>query len=168
MRKILATLFWFFAVLIIANAAGPERHVVLVVWDGMRPDFVNPTNTPTLCELAQRGVFFARHHPVYVSSTEVNGTALATGDYPEHSRVIGNREFRPDIDPIDSFGTESLAAMRKADGQGGYLGAPTLAETLQRQGYQTVIAGTKPVVLLHDHAARGEDATNVVLFEGQS
>jgi arylsulfatase A-like enzyme len=168
MRKILATLFLFFAVLIIGNAANPERHVVLVVWDGMRPDFVTPTNTPALCELAQRGVFFAHHHPVYVSSTEVNGTALATGAYPEHSRVIGNREFRPDIDPLESFGTESLAVMRKADGQGGYLGVPTLAETLQRQGYQTVIAGTKPVVLLHDHAAREDGATNVVLFEGQT
>jgi predicted AlkP superfamily pyrophosphatase or phosphodiesterase len=167
MRKILAILSLYLAAFTVGNAA-PERHVVVMVWDGMRPDFITETNTPNLFALAKRGVFFAHNHPVYISSTEVNGTALATGAYPEHSGIIGNREYRPAIDPLESFGTESLAAMRKADGQGSYLGVPTLAETLQRKGFMTVIAGTKPVVLLHDHAARGKDATNVVLFEGQT
>jgi arylsulfatase A-like enzyme len=168
MRKVLATLFFYLTTLVLGTAVELERHVVLVVWDGMRPDFINVSNTPTLCELAKRGVFFARHHPVYVSSTEVNGTALATGAYPEHSGVIGNREFWANINPLDSFATESLEAMRKADEQGSYLALPTLAETLQRHGYETAIAGTKPVVLLHDRTARDEVATNVVLFEGHT
>jgi arylsulfatase A-like enzyme len=168
MRKILITILFTFAALANGSAAGPERHVVVVVWDGMRPDFVNQTNTPALYELAQRGVFFAHHHPVYVSSTEVNGTALATGDYPENSGIIGNREFHADIDPLGSFATESLAAMRKADGQGGYLSAPTLAQIFQEQGYSTAIAGCKPVVLLQDHAERPDDATNVVVYEGST
>ena len=168
MRKILSILSLYLTALTMGNAAAPEKHVVLVVWDGMRPDFITETNTPTLYELAHHGVFFAHNHPVYVSSTEVNGTALATGAYPEHSGLIGNREFRPNIDPLQSFATESLAAMRKADGQGSYLDVPTLAETLQRKGFTTIIAGTKPVVLLHDRAEREESATNIVLFEGQT
>jgi len=65
----------------------------------MRPDFVSEQNTPHLWALAQSGVFFAEHHPVYPSATEVNGTALATGAYPAHSTVLGNKEFRPEIDP---------------------------------------------------------------------
>src|SRR5579885_3600419 len=56
------------------------EHIVVVVWDGMRPDFVSPQFTPHLHQLASEGVFFRNHHPVYVSSTEVNGTALATED----------------------------------------------------------------------------------------
>ena len=168
MRTRLLLILSCFAALQFSQAASPERHVVLIVWDGMRPDFINATNTPTLFALANRGVFFAHHHPVYVSSTEVNGTALATGAYPEHSDVIGNREFRPSIDPSSPIDTQSLEAMRKGDQQGGYLGVPTLAETLQKQGYRTVIAGSKPVVLLHDHARRTEGATNVVLFEGHT
>ncbi len=168
MRKILMTFVLSFVALACSNAASPERHVVLVVWDGMRPDLVNQTNTPTLQALANGGVFFAHHHPVYVSSTEVNGTALATGDYPENSGIIGNREFHEDIDPLGAFGTESLAAMRKADRQGGYLDAPTVAQILQRQGYSTAIVGCKPVVLLHDHAERPDDATNVVVYEGST
>jgi arylsulfatase A-like enzyme len=149
-------------------APASDRHVVLMVWDGMRPDFVNATNTPTLYELSKAGVFFAKNHPVYVSSTEVNGTGLATGAYPEHSGIIGNREFRPDLDPSAPIGTESLDAMRQADRQGKYLAAPTIAETLQSQGYSTVIAGTKPVVLLHDRADRPDNARNVVLYEGKT
>jgi len=91
----------------LAAAPVSDRHVVLIVWDGMRPDFVNATNTPTLSELAKRGVFFAHNHPVYVSSTEVNGTALATGAYPEHSGIIGNREFRPNLNPTSPIATVS-------------------------------------------------------------
>ena len=168
MRKRLLLILLCFVSLQFSQAASPERHVVLIVWDGMRPDFINATNTPALFELANRGVFFAHHHPVYISSTEVNGTALATGAYPEHSDVIGNREFRPAIDPVSPIDTQSLEAMRKGDQQGGYLSVPTLAETLQKQGYRTVIAGTKPVVLLQDHAIRTKGATNVVLFEGHT
>jgi len=61
----------------LAAAAAPERHVVLVVWDGMRPDFISAETSPNLWRLANEGVFFAHHHPVYLSATEVNGTAIA-------------------------------------------------------------------------------------------
>jgi arylsulfatase A-like enzyme len=168
MRKILTTVLLLFIALGFGRATDLERHVVLVVWDGMRPDFVNGTNTPALHELANRGVLFAHNHSVYISSTEVNGTALATGDYPGHSGVIGNREYRPNLDPQQPLGTESLDMIRKADEHGGFLNVPTVAETLQRQEYRTLIAGTKPVVLLQDRAARTDTSTNAVLFEGKS
>src|SRR4051794_31094151 len=55
-------------------AATNSRHVLLVVWDGMRPDFITAQYSPTLYQLARRGVFFSHHHSVYLSATEVNGT----------------------------------------------------------------------------------------------
>lgn len=168
MRKLLLIILACLGALTCAKADGINKHVVVVVWDGMRPDFINGRNTPTLYELMHRGVFFAHNHAVYLTSTEVNGTALATGDYPQHSGIIANREFRPEIDPLVPIATESLPAMRKGDTLGGYLAVPTLAQTLQRRGYITAIAGTKPVVLLDDHAERLKDAASVVLFEGQT
>ena len=33
-----------------------DRHVVVIVWDGMRPDFVSEQNTPALWKLARSGV----------------------------------------------------------------------------------------------------------------
>ena len=38
-------------------AHGKAEHVVLVVWDGMRPDFATEQYAPTLCKLLKSGVF---------------------------------------------------------------------------------------------------------------
>jgi arylsulfatase A-like enzyme len=152
-----------------AESAPVGRHVVVVVWDGMRPDFVSATTSPNLWTMARRGVFFASHHPVYLSSTEVNGTAMATGEYPEHSTIVGNKEFRPGIDPQMTIGMEVPASIRRGDeiSQGHYLAVPTLAEFLHAQGFRTAIAGSKQVALLHDRALRPDDpASSPIVFEG--
>ena len=43
----------------------PGRIFVLMVWDGLRPDFVNAVDTPNLFALENAGVRFARHHSIY-------------------------------------------------------------------------------------------------------
>ncbi len=153
-----------------------ERHIVLVVWDGLRPDSINDETTPTLAKLAREGVFFTRHHASYPSMTEVNGTAMATGCYPGHSGLIGNREFRPVIDPLKTIAMEDPAAIRKGDEitGGKYLRVPTLPELLQAAGARTVVTGTKRIVILMDRAARPfvsndkNAAQSVVLYEGHT
>jgi len=37
----------------------------LMVWDGLRPDFVSAERTPNLWRLAHQGVWFERSHAVY-------------------------------------------------------------------------------------------------------
>ncbi len=182
MTKLLALTRWL-AVLTLtpvvgaAEPAGPApgkaEHMVVVVWDGMRPDFVSPQYTPTLHQLAVEGVFFKNHHPVYISSTEVNGTALATGAYPAKSGIIANRDYRPDLEWLDSVATESVESIRRGDAasSGHYLSVPTVAEILQKAGFPTAIAGTKPVTLLHDRANRrsaGAAANSLVLYNGHT
>jgi len=147
------------------------RHVVLIVWDGMRPDFVSEHGTPQLWALAQAGVFFAGHHPVYPSSTEVNGTAMATGEYPAHSHVIANTDYRPRIDPVHTVGIEVPAVIRKGDEVTGgrYIATPTVAEILHAHGLATVVAGSKDVALLHDRAVRADQpGVSPVLFQGET
>src|ERR1051326_6226423 len=92
---------------------GQAEHIVVVVWDGMRPDFITPQYTPTLYQFAASGVFFKNHHPVYISTTEVNGTALATGVYPNRSGIMANKDYRPEIGWLDSNATEGLEAIRR-------------------------------------------------------
>ena len=159
------------------EAAPPARskaeRVVIVVWDGLRPDSVTEEATPTLAKLAREGVTFTRQHSVYPSSTEVNGTAMATGCYPGHSGIIGNRMFIPSVDPLRSVATEAVATIRQADEASGgkYLAVPTLAELAHAAGWRTVIAGTKPVVLLQDRAARKEGepgVESVLLYAGNT
>ncbi len=154
-------------------AKGRAEHIVVVVWDGMRPDFITPQYTPTLYSVATNGVFFNDHNSVYVSSTEVNGAALATGAHPGRSGIIANFEYRPELSVLGTFATEGLDAIRRGDllTQGNYLGAPTVAEILQDNGISTIIAGTKPVVLLHDRSAKKTspaERESVTLFDGKT
>jgi arylsulfatase A-like enzyme len=156
-----------------ASAAGQAQHIVVLVWDGMRPDFITPQFCPNLYSLATNGVFFKNHHCAYISSTEVNGTALATGVHPGRSRVIANTEYRPELSVTGTFATEGLDAIRRGDllTDGHYLGVETLAEILQDNGIPTVIAGSKPVVLLHDRSSRKNskaEKESVLLWEGKT
>ncbi len=159
------------SVFVHAAEPAPAHRVVVVVWDGMRPDFVSPETTPNLARLAADGVFFAHHHPVYLSATEVNGTAMATGAYPANSGIIANFDFRPAIDPQKPIGIEIPAVVRKGDEVSGghYLGWPTVAEILHLHGLATVIAGSKQVALLHDRAERSAGpGVFPVLYQGET
>jgi predicted AlkP superfamily pyrophosphatase or phosphodiesterase len=172
MRRIISLLF-----LIVCSSAAavvtakPERHVVVVVWDGMRPDFVTEQNTPTLWKLAREGITFRNHHAVFPSATMVNGTAIVTGIYPGKNGIIANHVYRPDIDPHHSIDVELPAVVKKGDEVSGgkYILVPTIAELVQHAGGRTVIASAKTVGLLLDRQADVGTAKNcVTLFAGKS
>jgi hypothetical protein len=65
-----------------------ERALV-IVWDGLRPDFVTE-ETPNLWQLGQRGVWFERGHAVYPTLTRANSPAISTGCRPGRAGVPGN------------------------------------------------------------------------------
>ncbi|HEY1582589.1 MAG TPA: alkaline phosphatase family protein [Chthoniobacterales bacterium] len=151
---------------------GKANHVVVVVWDGMRPDFISPENTPTLAGLARSGVFFRNNHPVFPSSTNVNGAALATGNYPGDNGVFANEEFRPAIDPHSPIDTSDFPALDASDGRinRDFLHGLTIAELVQQTGRRTAVAGSKPVAQFFDRARRRETAAaraSIVLYRGK-
>ena len=172
MRRIISLLFLIVCLSAAAVVpAKPVRHVVVVVWDGMRPDFVTEQNTPTLWKLAREGITFRNHHAVYPSATMVNGTAIVTGVYPGKNGIIANHVYRPDIDPHHSIDVELPAVVKKGDEVSGgkYILVPTIAELVQHAGGRTVIASAKTVGLLLDRQADVGTAKNcVTLFAGKS
>src|SRR6266513_1220258 len=147
-----ASVCWFFALVCGAQPANQPRRVVVVVWDGMRPDFVSEHNTPALWKLSREGVTFRNHHAVYPSATMVNGTALVTGVYPGKNGLIANHVYRPDIDLHHTVDVELPSVVKKGDEVSGgkYISVPTLAELVQRAGGRTIIATAKTVGLLLD------------------
>jgi predicted AlkP superfamily pyrophosphatase or phosphodiesterase len=163
---------WFFLFSLVTTcsfAATPaDRHVVIVVWDGMRPDFVTQEYTPTLWKFARNGVTFRDHHSIYPSATIVNGTAINTGVYPNHNGILANHVYRAEVDPRKSIDVESAKAVQKGDklSDGKYVATPTLAEIIQQHGKHTAIAAAKTVGLLFDRHSdhdKGQD-----IFAGES
>ena len=133
-------------------APNTNHHVVLVVWDGMRPDFVTEKYTPTLEKLAHDGVRFRNHHSVYPTATDVNGAALATGCYPNRNGLAANLEFRPAINsrqPIDLGDPDSIKRGDEVS-DGKYLAIPTFVELLRAAGKKVALVGVKSVAILFD------------------
>src|SRR5438105_7325464 len=133
-------------------AASETRHVVLVVWDGMRPDFVAEKYAPTLNKLARDGVRFRNHHAVYPTATDVNGAALATCCYPNRNGLAANTEFRPAINPrqpVDMGDPDSIKRGDEISG-GKYLEVRTFVELLRAAGKKVAVVGTKSVAVLFD------------------
>src|SRR5437660_12065361 len=150
----------------VAATPAPDRHVVIVVWDGMRPDFISETNTPALWKLAQSGVTFRNHHSVFPSATIVNGTAINTGVHPNRSGILVNHDYRPEIDARKSIDVENVAVVRKGDELSGgkYLAVPTIAELIRKHAGSSAIATAKTVGLLLDrHRNAGP-----TMFAGES
>jgi arylsulfatase A-like enzyme len=159
---------------VIAAESIPDRpkaeHVVLVVWDGMRPDFVKEEYAPNLTKLAQSGVVFRNHHSIYPSLTSVNAAALATGVYPSRSGMIANWVFLPQIRGGKLARMDGPETIEKADQMTGgkYLAVPTIAELVRAAGGRTAIAGTKTAALVHDRKPAHERNGSVTISDGKT
>jgi arylsulfatase A-like enzyme len=81
------------------------RNVLVVVWDGLRPDFVG-ADTPNLVALRESGVDFTDHHSTYPTFTMMNAASFATGAYPETAGFYGNVVWQPGARGKDSAGKE--------------------------------------------------------------
>ena len=53
------------------TAERPSR-VLMMVWDGMRPDLISPELTPTLAALGARGCVFDANHAVVPTVTRIS------------------------------------------------------------------------------------------------
>jgi Type I phosphodiesterase / nucleotide pyrophosphatase len=76
-----------------AEVRNRSRLVILMVWDGLRPDAVTPTATPNLFALTRGGVYFAAHHALYPSLTMVNAAGLATGAASGANGIVANTMY---------------------------------------------------------------------------
>jgi predicted AlkP superfamily pyrophosphatase or phosphodiesterase len=139
------------------SAAEPRRHLLIVV-DGLRPDYVTADVMPNLTALGKRGVVFNRHHSVYPTVTRVNASSISTGAYPERHGLMGNSVFFPGVDPRRFLDTADRDALMKiAEVEGKLLTAPTLGESLQAAGRKMLVvsSGSGGSALLNNHTRSG-------------
>jgi arylsulfatase A-like enzyme len=80
------------------------RRVIIFVWDGLRPDSVDATNTPRLAAMAAKGVWFADNHATYPTFTMMNSASFATGSFPGVTGFYGNTFWQEGPTGTDSAG----------------------------------------------------------------
>ncbi len=73
-----------------------DRCLIIVI-DGLRPDYVTPTVMPTLAALRDGGFSGENHHAVVPTVTRVNASSIATGSYPRTHGMLGNSLYVPRV-----------------------------------------------------------------------
>jgi arylsulfatase A-like enzyme len=127
---------------------------LVIVVDGLRPDYVTPALMPRLAGVGHRGIVFNAHHSVFPTVTRVNASSMATGTYPESHGLLGNTVYIPAVNAtkgLDTGSRENLEAI--ARGNGPLLTAPSLGEILPAAG-KTVLAvgsGSSGAAFLLNH-----------------
>lgn len=144
------------------------RSVLLMVVDGLRPDYVTPELMPRLHALGARGVRFDANHSVFPTVTRVNASSIATGSYPETHGLLGNTIYSEKTFPTKGINTSEyteLEAMEKAEGV--LLTAPTLATTLQKAGKRFALfsAGSSGAAKLLGSPAGAATVINTEYFQ---
>ena len=124
------------------DAAPPRLRAVVVVFDGLRPDYVTAARMPSLHAFAQRGVASSAHHALFPTVTRVNASALATGAGPGQHGILDNTIFLPGVDSTRGLNTGDGALMAHADSVlgGRLLTAPTMPELLAAAGRRVLVA----------------------------
>ena len=153
----------------------PARIFVLMVWDGLRPDFVTAARTPNLFAMENEGVRFARHHAVYPTITMVNAATLATGAAPGGTTILGDQvsvaprlsAMKIALSPNDSWASqpvnlENSATLAKLNGpkffNGALLGSESLGQQVRRAGGYLAIVGKKGPTFTFDDSVTGDPA----------
>ena len=149
------------------DEAAPQRNVIVIVLDGLRPDAIDPSETPNLARLRDSGTDFTDNHSTYPTFTMMNSASFATGGFPGTTGYFGNVVWQPDAQGSDSAGkpvdfrqpvfSEDYAILDDLDRHldGKLLLAPTLFAAAQKAGIPTFTLGKNGAAYLQDSKRGG-------------
>jgi arylsulfatase A-like enzyme len=149
------------------DAAAQERKIIIFVWDGLRPDSINPADTPNLHALREAGVEFTDNHSTYPTFTMMNAASFATGGFPGSTGYYGNTVWQPGAEGVDSANAkvdfqqpvfsedyailDDLTRFLKGD----LLLIDTLFEAAQKAGMVTATVGKTGAAFIQDYRRGG-------------
>ncbi|RAZ72905.1 alkaline phosphatase family protein [Mesorhizobium atlanticum] len=133
-------------------------HVLIVLFDGLRPDLISPWLTPNLERLKRRGATLSRHRTVYPSETRIALTSLVTGTTPDRHGIVGNKYLdRLSGMPryVDTSDDRLIEELDTASG-GHFLGVPCLGEILAANSrtYSVLASNSAGATRMLNHKAR--------------
>src|SRR5437763_431718 len=149
------------------SSAPPERNVLIVVWDGLRPDAIDAARTPNLARLREAGTEFTDNHSTYPTFTMMNSASFATGGFPGTTGYYGNVLWQRGAQGKDSAGkpvdflqpvfSEDYAVLDALDrdAHGELLLVPTLFDAANAVGMTTMTLGKNGAAYLQDRKRGG-------------
>lgn len=126
-----------------AEANSREHLNLILIVDGLRPDYVTPEIMPNLHALGERGVFGKAHSAAFPSVTRVNSATISTGSYPARHGVLHNKILVRDLSD-EAFSTRLARKLRRleAHSRNPLLDAPTLGTFLNEGGLELFVTGS--------------------------
>ena len=150
-----------------ANAQPAKRKVIIFVWDGLRPDSINASDTPNLFALREAGVDFTDNHSSYPTFTMINAASFATGGFAGTTGYYGNQLWQPGPEGPDAAGkpvdfqqpvfSEDYAILQDLTTfyRNELFLVETLFEAAQKAGLSTVAIGKTGAAFIQDYKRGG-------------
>ena len=148
--------------------AQAPHNLILFIPDGLRPESVNVSSTPTFARVRDQGVRFANSHSVFPTLTMVNSAAMGTGHFPGDTGNYGNTIYTGF--PVASA-NGSVAPMVESDAilgeinahfGGNYLNEETLLAAARNAGFLTAAVGKVGPAAIYDVTERSGAQTIVI------
>ena len=134
-------------------------HTLIVVFDGLRPDYIKPEWMPHLYAFRKKAAYGKDNHSVFPTVTRVNAASYATGSYPAAHGLMGNAIYLPAVNAQKSLSTGNAGNLRHImdTTSGKLLTAPSLGEVLRAEGEKMFVysSGTTGQAFLQNHTING-------------
>jgi hypothetical protein len=145
-----------------------KARSLIVIFDGLRADYITKENMPNLYQLKMDGVYGASHHSIFPTVTRVNASSYATGSYPGTNGLMGNSIYFPVVNKVkalDAGKADDLIQINEAM-HGNLLTSISLGEVLHKHGEKMMVfsSGTSGQALLQNHTIGNGGVINTDLI----
>lgn len=124
---------------------GSRKFALLVIADGMRRDFITAQTTPFLSSLGKQSLCCLRHRSVVPCVTRTAAASTATGCYPDHHELAGNKLcLRSPAGLVVCDAGKPEFFQQALQWRGYVLARPTLAEITAPAGGTRIYANASP------------------------
>jgi predicted AlkP superfamily pyrophosphatase or phosphodiesterase len=152
---LLFSLTFFLASQIQSQEKKNRVRIIILMFDGLRPDYITPELMPNLYAFKKEGSYGNQNHSVYPTVTRVNSASYATGSYPARHGLMGNTVYFPQVDPVKGLNTgDAKELMRVEEATNSHLlTAVSLGEILAAHGERLIVfsSGSSGQAFLQNH-----------------
>lgn len=121
----------------------PSAHIVVIGFDGLRPDMVDAATAPCLAGLMQSAAVLERHRSVFPTETRTALASLMTGTSPAVHGIVSNTMMARALDQSVRIDTARLDDLHRLGRQTqGFTMPATLSDHLARAGLDYVALST--------------------------